>query len=754
MKKRLITWLSACLLTGLAAGELVIWERKFDTPQTIPAGGYYTNAAGFAMADLRKTHKWLKFRSDTVFRITAEVECDPEATAGMKLRQIYKGEKDARVSDIFWNRAGGTIEAECRLHPDGDPEAVQRLQFIFYNCRKNTAVKLKSLKITAGNVDLSEPDLLAGKTLILEKSFEPALKLQKDLLSIIDIPFTTKEISRETVYTIELKVTGHDGIRAGLRLRHDLDTGKSQFANFFWNHVLPDNQVSRLVYSARLEEVSPSALRKLSVIAVNNNRRGDADIHSIRVFRDEKPLPQAMKIPEQTFTSLEFKPDYFPVGVYFYGSPGEIGKYAEARNLSVDEYLNAICRDIADHGCNTILFSGVSGHPEILRNMCGIAAGYNLRVFVQGNGNLYLNPSRGKEYFEDISRKAYETILPQYHGISNLEAFIPLEEIDPNPEYLAIQAKGREAVRQYLPQKSTFTLHNRLQAMSMDTMAPQPEWYGFDRYRFRLVDTNNELVISSPSDMAYLLHNEIVAAYQIAASRGRPLIYVGQGYKSEEILSKGGPRSGLREIAPGKWKGYARYMPQNGMNLQFWLSISCGARGFLLYFYQTPFPKRENDRSDGLVGLDGRESRYWREMGECLKDAKVFFPLFRTWFRERESAAAADDARVYVSSFIRPDLKGKFVVPVNTHIADWDKDSPRRPGENTALKSDAENLQGFRWAGDKTFSLQLKNPGKLYDVRNGLEVDPRNIVLPAGKGTILFQGDHSELAKIRKDLKL
>jgi hypothetical protein len=256
--------------------------------------------------------------------------------------------------------------------------------------------------------------------------------------------------------------------------------------------------------------------------------------------------------------------------------------------------------------------------------------------------------------------------------------------------------------------------------------------------------------------MVSLLYKEINSVYQFAASRGRPLIYVGQGYKSEVFNSKtGGSKSGYREISPGVWRGYDRYMPKNGMSLQFYLSVAAGARGFLLYFYQSFIPGTEKDaRSDALVTPEGKETWFWRETGECLKEAKVFFPLFSSWFREVESHAAADDSQVLTPSFIRPDIKGRFFLPVNTHIANWDKTNPNRPNDDTNLKSDGENIQGFEWVGAKTFKLNLKNLGKLWNVQTGVEVDPAKITLAPGKGAVLFQGDAEELGRIRKELKI
>ena len=82
-------------------------------------------------------------------------------------------------------------------------------------------------------------------------------------------------------------------------------------------------------------------------------------------------------------------------------------------------------------------------------------------------------------------------------------------------------------------------LHNNIKSMEMDNQEPQPDWYGFDRYRFRMVaGSADELVVSTPSDTARLIYREINEFYQFAAERGLPLIFVGQGYKHEDFQRK------------------------------------------------------------------------------------------------------------------------------------------------------------------------------------------------------------------------
>jgi serine/threonine protein phosphatase PrpC len=82
-------------------------------------------------------------------------------------------------------------------------------------------------------------------------------------------------------------------------------------------------------------------------------------------------------------------------------------------------------------------------------------------------------------------------------------------------------------------------------------------------------------------------------------------------------------------------------------------------------------------------------------------------------------------------------------VLVNALIAEWDKDSPRRPGENTELHFDENGLAGLREVGPLTFSFMPENQGELWDLVTGdaLHPDEKNhykITLAPGEALFIF----------------
>jgi hypothetical protein len=311
------------------------------------------------------------------------------------------------------------------------------------------------------------------------------------------------------------------------------------------------------------------------------------------------------------------------------------------------------------------------------------------------------------------------------------------------------------------------TLHNNYTAMLNDTK-DLPDWFGFDRYRFRIVGTpeKKNFAISTPTDMVRLLRSEIAKFQRIAAERGRPLIYVGQSYRQEnEIRNKNVTlKSGFKEISPGVWRGWFRYMPPHGMYLQFWLAVAEGAKGFMMYHYRTfDIPKAWLEKSGviqdiGLVDKMGKANGFWSEFGECAGEAKSFFPLFSTWFKEGVVNAKTDNKWVFVNSFILKDIKGRFFVPVNTKIATWDKHCPWRPKDNTQLHYSKDRLAGFAPVGNLSFNIQPLTDGALWNLADGTQLGSKagkySLSLKPGQGTIIFQGTKEELNKIRKRLKL
>jgi hypothetical protein len=319
----------------------------------------------------------------------------------------------------------------------------------------------------------------------------------------------------------------------------------------------------------------------------------------------------------------------------------------------------------------------------------------------------------------------------------------------------------RKLCKKLDPTHNLFTLNNRLEGFQADNGA-YAEWYGFDRYRFKLVQPPG--VLSTPKEVASLLSKEMADCYSEAAKRGRPLICVGQAWAF--ISEKSGKmelRSGFREVSPGVWRGWERYLPPHAMSLQIWLAITEGARGSLWYHYYGASKGRGSAvgrliREDCLVDELGNESPHWKELGQCFKELRPLLPLLLAWHKEWPRIGSADSPWIKVRSFIRELDSERYFVLLNTRIAEWDKTSPSRPTNNTRLHFEETGLAGFDQVGPLEFKFKPDGADPLWDVLSATKL-PRNndgsytLKLEPGKGVVLMQGTENDIGTVTDHLK-
>ena len=559
---------------------------------------------------------------------------------------------------------------------------------------------------------------------------------------------------------IKVTVIASGDAKFGCRLRVFPQQGKPEFKTIFWNRQLKGASAE---YSGTTTfNIDPDLMKKVEIYTYNPEKKGTFKVEGLKVSvpgKDEvKPAVPA--VPDKTYTEFDYKPGFFPVGVYvyFYGKKGA-EKYAARRNMSVEQYVDTIFADMKDHGCNVVYVANLTTNPPFFKFVCETAAKHGLKVIAQGTGELYVRTERDRKYFDKVTAPAIKKFLPQYNDIPNLIAYTSKEEVKPTDKEMELMREGRRLSKQAMPKIPVFTLHNNITSMRKDNGEDIPEWFGFDRYRFRVVqDAKGNFVLSTPSDMTRLISSEIGEFYSAAAARKRPLIYVGQGYKAHEIRksAKYSKATGYKEVSPGVWKGYFRYMPKNGMHLQFWIAVSRGCRGYLIYHYQTSSEGNEVGKlyEEDLVGVTGKESWYWKEAGECFKANARLFPVFSEWCREGTTAAVSPTKDVHVNTFVLPGFKGRFILPLNTQLATWDKTNPFRTNADTQLYSDDENLQGFDWSGPRKIVVKPANPGEVRDLLTGEVVDPAEITLPPGQGRVFFQGSQAEFDAVKKHFGL
>ncbi|MBR2438628.1 MAG: hypothetical protein IKB25_00415 [Lentisphaeria bacterium] len=558
---------------------------------------------------------------------------------------------------------------------------------------------------------------------------------------------------------VKVSVIASGDAKIGCRLRVFPQQGKPEYKNVFWNRQLKGASAEYSAVTAF--DIDPDLVKKVEIYTYNIQKKGTFKVEALKISASPKSNEAVIPVAgDKTYTQFDFKPGFFPVGVYvyFYGKKGA-ERYASHRGMTVEKYVDTIFADMKAHGCNTVYVANITTDPPFFKFVCKTAEKHGLKVIAQGTATLYVRTERDQKYFDTVTAPAIKKYLHQYNDIPNFVAYTSKEEVRPAEKEMSLMRQGRKLSKEQMPKIPVFTLHNNITSMRKDNGKDIPEWFGFDRYRFRMVlDASGKYVISTPSDMTRLISKEIGEFYNAAAALKRPLIYVGQGYKAHEIRKsdKYSKATGYKEIAPGTWKGYFRYMPKNGMHLQFWIAVSRGCRGYLIYHYQTGSEGNEVGRlyEEDLVDLRGKESWYWKEAGECFKANAWLFPVFSEWCREGKPAASSPTKDVHVNTFILPGYKGRFVLPLNTQIATWDKTNPFRTNANTQLYSDDENLQGFNWSGPRKVVVKLANKGELRDFQTGKVVNPAEIVLPPGQGRVYFQGSKAEFDAVKKHFKL
>ena len=453
-----------------------------------------------------------------------------------------------------------------------------------------------------------------------------------------------------------------------------------------------------------------------------------------------------------TVARADFAPPLFPMGPYIYGTPKELEERARARRMTLQELLEAHAKDVAAHGGNTIYYANLAGEPDAFIMAVNAATKHRISVFAQLPGPMYLNPAKGREYYERVTKPAAQNILPRYKGLEGVLGWMGKEEASVKEMPLVIEY--RKLCKELDPTHNLFTLNNRLEGFQADTEA-YAEWYGFDRYRFKIVQPPG--VISTPREVVSLLSNEIAGCYAEAAKRGRPLICVGQAWAFiAEKTTKMEPRSGFREVRPGVWRGWERYLPEHAMYLQSWLAITEGAKGLLWYHYYGATQGRDTAvgkliREECLVDENGTESPHWQELGQCFYDLQRLTPLFLSWFKEGLRYGTADSPWIKIRTFIRDFDHERYYVLLNTRIAEWDNTSPSRPTNDTNLHFDEKGVAGFDPVGDLEFKFTPEGGDAVWDVLTAKRLISNadgsfTLKLPPGRGIVLVQGSEKDVS--------
>jgi hypothetical protein len=235
------------------------------------------------------------------------------------------------------------------------------------------------------------------------------------------------------------------------------------------------------------------------------------------------------------------------------------------------------------------------------------------------------------------------------------------------------------------------------------------------------------VMLSTPTDMALRLREELQQFQSVAEKHGRPLIFVMQGYGSdffgttEQVLKLTSgvlppPHSGWKELTPGHWYGWLKYPPPKyGMRLQCWLGILEGVKGFFVYRYNSSGEAIGN-REVALVSNQGVSSEQWAEFGETIAHIEPILPLAHRWEKMDIVSASTAHPDVFISAFRNPYTQTCYLVVVNYRIAKWDEQSPRFLRKNTEVRCGNTGIDGLKPAGKLDVVLSVGTGSILFDI--------------------------------------
>lgn len=457
------------------------------------------------------------------------------------------------------------------------------------------------------------------------------------------------------------------------------------------------------------------------------------------------------KINQSSQSRLE--ESFFPVGVYVYGNTEQLKELATLRQISLEEWFDSTFKDILYHNCNSVYLANLTSNPDVFKLAVSIANKYNLNIFAQLTGPLYLRPEKGDDYYKNETLKNAEHIVGQYKELDGIVAFMPKEE--PTLDEIPMLSDYRKQLRQIDNNHGLYTLHNTIKPFRSDK-DNLPDWFGFDRYRFKSMFGDYGVMISTPKDMALRIRTELSDFVSVADGYNRPLIFVIQGYgedwvgSTEDLLKMTQgvvpeQKSGWKEISAGQWFGWRKYPPPKyGMRLQSWLGILEGTKGLMVYKYRST-GKEIGKRRPALVSENGDASAQWTEFGQTMANLKPLLPLASRWEKVNNNIVETDDPDVFLGTFKDPHANKYYIVVVNSRIATWGEGSERFVTQNSGLQFDSKGLQGLNPAEALVAKLNTNRELQLEDYLSGEQIAVEkggafSITIEPGSGRVFEVG--------------
>jgi hypothetical protein len=313
--------------------------------------------------------------------------------------------------------------------------------------------------------------------------------------------------------------------------------------------------------------------------------------------------------------------DPFYLGAWVGADPHKWGDL-KGMGEDSDSTIHAVCKDLADLGCNAVWVSGFSPHfaeKPMIGKWLDAARKHGLRAVIQGSGFPYSIP-KGEEGVLERTRKEvvpfWEEVAREWGKHPALLAYCPVEEIGDNVEQGetatvdALAEVGR-AVARIDPDHPVVTIHiaawinvaraeARIRGKELRALVA-------DLYVFTEVHDWSDPNASwkSPEEATSGFLKWTGEHAELARSRGIPLWMFGQANETTWVRKIEGKLQSRRNFK----------MPKEAeMRFQVWASILSGAKALFFFPYtSTPQPPEESRRAldeweygTGMRTLDGK----------------------------------------------------------------------------------------------------------------------------------------------------
>jgi hypothetical protein len=493
------------------------------------------------------------------------------------------------------------------------------------------------------------------------------------------------------------------------------------------------------------------------------------------------------------FKGNSLRLDFFPTGVYTTVRLDHLKSAAISEKTTPENIRNKLFAEIKELGANTVYFwEVISENSKLPAAEAAKAANkYGLKSIVQMNDVYYRgnhsplikkrNCKNSWEHFKKYIEPKIRKYLPEYRN-SKVWAWSPIEEpwigeVQEISEYYKI-------IWTLTPNINIYLLENKNEPLE-NVRKPFPTFFGVDRYFFTHVGGWNSRTLVTPQRALSMLRSSIRSFMREAEKKGRPMVLVLQGTAMYNFVPAMKAAPWVKTVeqkkkffipeAPGlkyyqdinKYGYWGLYTPPRyAMRAQCWTGVLEGAKGLLVWsykynydgYYKDVAEKIRNRKTWGISISLNRNQANWKDLQVAFREIKPFGKLLLDLRKFRQVENISTDKNIWGS--LAEDRRGrKFLLIMNSHIANWDNNSPCSldwPKTRLSINEQGE-LVNYKPAKPKTFEFIISDDVVAIDSKIVLQKISSNkyrMTLEPGQGTVLFLGEKSYLSEIKKQFSI